>query len=119
LDDESSSPEYGEEDGERTGDVGGGDALEALGRGAELKPSNTNWLRTARRARRNRKLRFAASWAITILVGGFIILVAAAILFGIPGGKFAYRKEAVLAATPDFAASPARAEQLETRWRLD
>lgn len=97
-----------------------GDAY-ALATSPPLEPSNTNWLLTARRARRNRKLRLAASWVITILVGGFIILVAAAIVFGIPGGKFAFREEAVLAATPEFntTPSPARTALSDTRWHLD
>lgn len=84
-----------------------------------LEPRNTNWLLTARRARRNRKLRLAASWVITILVGGFIIAVAAAILFGIPGGKFAFREEALLAATPELGVTPARTALSDTRWHLD
>lgn len=76
-------------------------------------PANANWLLTAQRTRRNRGLRRVASWLITIIVGGFIISIAAAILFGIPGSdKFAFRKSAALE-------SPAYMEFAKPRWQLD
>ncbi|WP_152024931.1 hypothetical protein [Candidatus Filomicrobium marinum] len=85
-------------------------------RSSDLK--NTNWLLTARRARRNRGLRRIASWLITIIVGGFIISIAAAILFGIPGNeKFAFRKNAALEAPA--VSEPTRTALTKPRWRLD
>ena len=105
------------------GDASGGDHEDAYGNqplhGTEIDPRNTNWLKTARRARRNRTLRLAASWAITISVGLFIILMAAAILFGLPDGRFALHEQAVLAATREFGTGAANPEPSVTRWRLD
>lgn len=82
-----------------------------------LQSYNTNWLATARRIRRNRNLRLVTSWSITLLVGGFIVSIAAIILFGPPGGKFAFRKHLEVAAGQDSQTS--QAAPSEARWQLD
>lgn len=83
-----------------------------------LQSYNTNWLATARRIRRNRNLRLVASWSITLLVGGFIISVAAIILFGPPGGKFAFRQQEA-AGGEGAEIRTSQAAPPEVRWQLD
>lgn len=82
-----------------------------------LQSYNTNWLATARRIRRNKNLRLVASWSITLLVGGFIVSVAAIILFGPPGGKFTIRQQE--AAGGDAEIRTSQAAPPEARWQLD
>lgn len=85
-----------------------------------LDPDRTNWFRAARRARRNRRLRFVGSWLITILVGGFIVSIAAMILFGMPVGKFAVQEQQTRqAANEDIMATPGRMAASRTRWHLN
>lgn len=84
-----------------------------------LQSYNTNWLRTARRLHRNHSLRLVASWSITIVVGSFIVTVAAVILFGPPGGKFAFRKNLEVVAETGLETGSMPMDVSETRWRLD
>lgn len=95
------------------------DDQEASDYRARLEPYNTDWLLTARRLRQNHGLRLVASWSITIMVGGFIVSVAAIILFGPPGGKFAFRKNLEVVAERGLDKEVAQTALSETRWRLD
>ncbi len=48
-------------------------------------PDTARWVKKARRARRNSSMRNAASWLVSILVGGFIVATVAIILLAGPG----------------------------------
>jgi len=86
---------------------------------ARLQSYDTTWLATTRRLRRNRKLHLVTSWSITILVGSFIVSVAAVILFGPPGGKFAFRKQLEVAAGQEVQMKTTQAAPAGVRWQLD
>lgn len=89
-----------------------GDGLGQATSRAGKTATEARWVRAARRSRIRSGFSQAASWIISLGVGGFIITIVAVMLFGVPQSGLPFSWKSAAAVDPPAAASSKAGDRL-------